>query len=287
MTTGAIDTSYEPFSREPEYIELNRGFTADLDLRPGATVLDLACGTLILGALLLPRFRGDLRMIGLDLSRRSLLIGRDLLREAGLAEHAGMPLIEASADTVPLRTGSVDAVLMGNAIHMLPDIDRLLREIRRILRPGGQFAFNSSFWAGTFVPGTEKFYDEWLKATARWIQRRDAAERAAGRPGIRRVKGGRVAGSRRWWSPEEYAAILDRNGFEVRRKTLRTVSLSRHAFETVGSWEGFAAVLVSGYPTDIACEALQATVAEGLEAVGMSAVPRHWLEITAVARARG
>jgi ubiquinone/menaquinone biosynthesis C-methylase UbiE len=284
MATDAIDTSYEPFSKEPEYLELNREFAAGLDLRPGATVLDLACGTLILAAMLLPRFRGDLRMIGLDLSRRSLLIGRDLLREAGLPQHAGMPLIEGSADTVPLRTGTVDAVLMGNAIHMLPDIDRLLREIHRILRPGGQFAFNSSFWAGTFVPGTEKFYDEWLKATARHIQRRDAEERRAGRPGIRRVKGGRVAGSRRWWSPDEYASILDRNGFDVRGRNLRTVHLSQHAFETVGSWEGFAAVLVSGYPTDIACEALQATVAEGLHAVGMTSVPRYWLELKAVAR---
>jgi ubiquinone/menaquinone biosynthesis C-methylase UbiE len=280
----AIDTSFDPFAREPEYVEVNREFADALDLAPGSTVLNLACGTLILAALLMPRYGDRLRMIGIDLSRRSMLLGRDFLRDSGLGRHAGMPLIEGSADTLPLRAGSVDAALMGNAIHMLPDIDRLLADVRRVLRPGGQFAFNTSFWAGTFVPGTERFYDEWLKATVRHIQRRDSEERAAGRPGIRRVKGGRVAGSRRWWSPEEYAAILDRNGFDVRASHRRIVQMSQSAFETIGSWEGFAAVLVSGYPTEVSCEALRATVAEALQEVGMTSVPRSWLEMTAVSR---
>lgn len=282
MTSQLIDTSYEPFSLEPEYIELNKAFVASIELPSGSKILDLACGTLTLTSLLLERFH-DVRILGLDISRRSLLLGLQSLREAGLAPDSRPELIEASADHLPLRKASMDAVIMGNAIHMLPDIERLLAEIRRVLRPGGIFAFNSSFWAGTFVPGTERFYEEWLKETAKYIKRRDEDERRAGRPGIRRVKGGLPAGSRKWLSPAEYASVLLRHGFQVRCIHERVVHLSQHAFETVGSWSGFAAVLVSGYPVETACEALSRTVGAGLEAVGMTSVPRLWLEVTAVA----
>ena len=40
IDSESIDTSYEPFSREPEYIEANRSFIRDLDLEQGRTLAE-------------------------------------------------------------------------------------------------------------------------------------------------------------------------------------------------------------------------------------------------------
>ncbi|HEU4403587.1 MAG TPA: class I SAM-dependent methyltransferase [Candidatus Polarisedimenticolia bacterium] len=281
----AIDTSYEPFSREPEYLDLNREFIRALALEGDLSVLDLACGTATLTGMILEELGRRVRVVGVDLSRRSLLIARADLGEACRFGDPGarVTLVEASGDRPPARPGSFDLVVIGNAIHCFPDRDRLLAEIRRALRPGGRFAFNTSFYAGTFVPGTERFYEEWLKEAVKRIRARDQEERRAGRPGIPRTRGrGAVAFSRPWLSPRQYGEELERHGFRVTRVHERTVMMSRRAFETVGAYEGMAAVLLSGYPVALACEALTLSVPAGLRATGLTEVPRHWLEMEAV-----
>jgi ubiquinone/menaquinone biosynthesis C-methylase UbiE len=284
-TDETVDTSYEPFSREPEYIELNRLFIRDLTLRPGSTVLDLACGTGTLSGLILAELGGRVRIVGVDLSRRSLLLARADLDAActGGSMPATTILVEGSADCLPVSSDSVDAVVMGNAIHYFHDPDHLFREIRRVLRPGGLFAFNTSFYAGTFVPGTEKFYEEWLKEAVKYLRGRDGEARRGGGPGIRRTRGqAPPAFSRRWQSPEEYLNALGRHGFGARSVNYRTVEMTQRAFETVGAYEGLAAVLLSGFPAAIASEALTRSVETALASVGLRAVPRHWLEVAVV-----
>jgi len=278
-----VDTSYEPFSREPEYIELNRLFIESLGLRGPLRLVDLACGTGTLIRLTLDRLGPGASALGVDISRRSLQLARqDLGLDAGAGQAPPVILIEASADRLPVRAGSADAVLIGNAIHCFTDLDRLLREVGRILRPGGCFAFNSSFYAGTFVPGTERFYDEWMKEAARYLLKKQEEERREGR-GFRRLRGTVApAFSRRWLSPDEFARALEGHGLRVAGTRQRTVMMGRHAFETVGAYEGLAAVLLSGFPVDLACEALTRSVAAGLLAVGMEMVPRYWLEMTAM-----
>ena len=48
---------------------------------------------------------------------------------------------------LPFEDGSIDVVVIGNAIHLMPDRDLFLRNVARVLRPGGAFAiydFNST-----------------------------------------------------------------------------------------------------------------------------------------------
>jgi SAM-dependent methyltransferase len=89
------------------------------DARP---VLDLACGT---GRLL------DLATHGLDASESMLARARAL--------RPGTPLVAADAERTPFEDRTFEAVL---CLHLLmhlgkPKIARVLRECRRILRPGG------------------------------------------------------------------------------------------------------------------------------------------------------
>ena len=153
------DPSYEPFSREPEYIEVNRGLTQGLPLAGAGAVVDLACGTGALTALVLEelgRARCDggeapvpgpaVQVIGVDRSAEALGLARQHLKNAAPnGDHAA--LLRASCDRLPLADGTVGAALMGNAIQLFDDKDRLLREVRRVLRAGGSFAFNTSFYA--------------------------------------------------------------------------------------------------------------------------------------------
>jgi len=276
-----LDTSYERFSHEPEYVELNRSFLAMLELRGPLVVLDLACGTGTLTRLLLDQVGGRAKVVGIDLSRRSLDLARVELRD--VSPPTRVDLIEATADRLPVASQVADLVIMGNAVHCIADLGSFIDEVSRVLRPGGTFAFNSSFYAGTFVPGTETFYDEWMKEAARYVQRKDQELRQAGGPGIRRERGrARPAFSRPWLTPAQFRQALEDHGFEVKRVGQSTIMMSRQAFESVGAYEGLASVLMSGYPVDLACEALTRSVASGLETAGLTEVPRYWLEVSAV-----
>ena len=95
--------------------------------RPAAQLLDLAAGTGKLTAVL--RSHGTVTAVEPD--------------PAMLGElHRQFPEVtaaEGSAEEIPLPDASVDAVLVGSAWHWF-DHDRALREIARVLRPGGVLA---------------------------------------------------------------------------------------------------------------------------------------------------
>jgi SAM-dependent methyltransferase len=92
---------------------------------PGATVADVGCGN---GVYLqrLRRRRGNPIVVGFDLS-------------AGMARAASVhaPTAVADAQALPLRDGSVDVVLCLHMLYHVPDIALAVRELRRVLRPGG------------------------------------------------------------------------------------------------------------------------------------------------------
>jgi SAM-dependent methyltransferase len=104
----------------------------------GGTVLDLGSGS---GQYLayLAACRPDIRVIGVDLSPTMIAIGREALRDAGLAGR--VELIEGDmTDFVDLAPGRVDLVSTVFALHHLPShemLGRCLGEVARIRRRDG------------------------------------------------------------------------------------------------------------------------------------------------------
>jgi ubiquinone/menaquinone biosynthesis C-methylase UbiE len=290
-----INTSYEPFSRQPEYIEVNRGFIQSLHLQDCDHILDLACGTGTLTDLIVQLYPAK-DILGLDLDRESLLLAGEHFRDLKLigADGAKIPanartlkprmlFLQGTADCLPVKDQTVDAVLMGNSIHNLPDQDLLLGEIYRVLKPGGIFAFNTSFFAGTFPPGTEKLYHEWLKLSLGYIQAKDEELRRQGRQGVKRKRGtSHQAFSKQWPTPAEFTQVLQRNNFGVTWFCHRTIRMNQRSLETVGAYAGLACVLLSGFPVELACEALEASAGPAFEAMGLTEVRRLWLEVVAI-----
>jgi ubiquinone/menaquinone biosynthesis C-methylase UbiE len=304
-----IDMSYEPFSREPEYIEANRAFIRALGLTRHMQILDLACGTATMTDLMLENLfapdgwdvlpgRGQLdvnglRVVGLDLSRESLLLGQEhlaalgfLVRQKDLREpHEAVHLVDllkGTAESLPIADDSCDLVIMGNAIQLVGNRDALFSEVKRVLRPGGSFAFNTSFYAGTYCEGTEHVYLRWVQEASAYLARRSAELKAAGLPTIKRERGKTArAFSRPWLSSADYAREMEKHGLRVQNIHERTVMLNQRCFETIGAYAGLAKVLLSGYPVRLACEALEYAAGPTLEITGMPSVPRFWLEMVA------
>lgn len=97
---------------------------------PRLRVLDAGCGDGFLLERLASR-RPDLDLVGVDMSPEELACARQRLPSNG-------SLIEATLDAVPLPDGSIDAVLSHMVLMLITDIDPVLAELRRLLRPGGE-----------------------------------------------------------------------------------------------------------------------------------------------------
>lgn len=98
------------------------------DLPRDGRVLDLACGTCDLTLDLL-KIRPDARVVGADLSRVMLELA---------ARKVPVPLVNAPAESLPFADGSFDAAMIAFGIRNVPDYRAGLRELRRVLRPGGR-----------------------------------------------------------------------------------------------------------------------------------------------------
>lgn len=99
-------------------------------------ILDVGCGTGQLAARLALETRVT-RVLGIDFSAGMLARAAQRLRATADGDVA-VSLVRADAARIPLRSGSVDAVVSTEAFHWFPDQDACLRELHRVLTPGGQ-----------------------------------------------------------------------------------------------------------------------------------------------------
>ncbi len=139
-------------------------------------VLEIGIGS----GLNLPLYGPAVRsVIGLEPSPELLRMAR----ERAAAAPVPVELLEASAETLPLDTESVDTVVTTWTLCTIPDAHRALAEVRRVLRPGGVLLFVEHGRAPE--PGV-----------ARWQDRLDPLwSRVAGGCHLNRTIDGLISGS--------------------------------------------------------------------------------------------
>jgi len=140
--TLAPDSVRSMFDRiAPVYDPMNRIMTAGLDLRwrrlaaaavvrPGDAVLDAACGT---GDFAVADLRaGAARVTGLDFSERML--------ERARRKEPRVDWVLGDLLALPFDDGAFGAATIGFGVRNVADLELALRELRRVLAPGGRVA---------------------------------------------------------------------------------------------------------------------------------------------------
>jgi len=105
------------------------------ELGPGDAALDVCCGTGDLAIELAARVGPEGTVVGCDFSEPMLELAR---RKAGDRELSQVRFEWADALELPYPDGAFDAVTVGFGARNLADLDGGLRELARVLRPGGR-----------------------------------------------------------------------------------------------------------------------------------------------------
>ena len=131
----------------PRYDFINRLLSAGRDrywrreaigataLPPNGHLLDICTGTADM-ALEAARQFPDARIVGVDFSRPMIALGVSKIERAGLSDRISLQV--APAEALPFPDHSFDATTVAFGLRNIPDRLRGLREMHRVLRPGGR-----------------------------------------------------------------------------------------------------------------------------------------------------
>jgi arsenite methyltransferase len=103
--------------------------------RAGETVVDIGAGS-GMDTFLAARHVGPTgRVIAVDMTPAMLELGRQHVAVTGLRQ---VEYVDGLAEAVPLPDGVADLVISNGVINLVPDKDRVFREVFRTLKPGGR-----------------------------------------------------------------------------------------------------------------------------------------------------
>ena len=261
--------SFTPFTQHPFFTYVNR-WILERVICPGRQVIvDLGCGPGAVTKLILERVNGQQpppRVIGVDPSPSALEKARAAI-SSRVAEF-----VQGSAEWLSKLVKSADAVVFLNAIHLVQDKPSVLAEIRRVLKPGGVLAFNSTFFAGAYVEGTSGFW-------RRWIVRSVQALREKGLD----VQHNGHAAAMEWMSADQYAAACEAARLKPTTVELLRVDMTRQALIDIGHFSLFIEGALPGVPLEEGARALEIGLERTMDELKVESVPRNWLEVVAEA----
>lgn len=108
-----------------------------VSLYPGERVLDVACGTGIVTRVAVQRFENIRNIVGVDLNPGMLDVARSNTPTTGV----NVEWRQGDACALPFPDGSFDVVSCQQGLQFIPDKAAALRDMRRVLVPGGRLVF--------------------------------------------------------------------------------------------------------------------------------------------------
>ena len=270
--------TFEAFAAHPLYTAINRSLVqqalAPLVTRPpGAplTIVDMACGTGAITRLVaeeLARQGRQARLIAVDPSADALRRAQQSIEEMGA--EADFSQGEAAALHTLVR--GADAAFFCNAIHLIADKLSAFRHMAAILAPGGILACNSAYYEGTSVEATLRFGRLWIRRAVGWLRKEHPEVQLS-----REAK----ATAMHWLTPEAYVSLLEQAGFGRIDVKQEQVMMSLDGLRDLGHYWLFIEGALPGAPLALGAAALGAAVYQAGHELGMTEVPRLWLQIVA------
>lgn len=260
--------SFVPFARHEFFTYVNRWIVERVVRRTGEVIVDLGCGPGAVTKLIVERLGGveGAEVIGIDPSPSALARAR-----AEITARC-VRFLEGTAERLSRLVSRADAVLFLNAIHLVTDKSAVLAEIRRVLPPGGRFAFNSTFFNGAYEKSTSGFWRRWVVRAMQVLKERGIAVQHTER-----------TTALQWLTPEQYGALCQEAGLRPTTVELLRVDLPPESLADIGKFSLFIEGALPGVPLEQGSEALQVGLVRALEELGLTSVPRYWLEVVAEA----
>ena len=120
-----------------KHIRWTKDTSTRMSVKTGKTALDVCCGTAD-WTIAMSRAVGDEgEVIGLDFSENMLKVGREKLEQYGIKNAK---LIHGNAMNLPFDDNQFDYVTIGFGLRNVPDYMQVLKEMYRVLKPGGIIA---------------------------------------------------------------------------------------------------------------------------------------------------
>ena len=157
----------------PKYDFLNRFLSAGIDVRwrkkalsklipyRPRTILDVATGTGDV-AIMAARMLQPEKVIGIDISRGMLELGRKKLLKEGLTDR--IELQSGDSEAIKFPDASFDAVTVAFGVRNFENLEKGLSEIRRVLKPGGQLIVLE--FSKPSIPGIQQLYSIYMRMVA-------------------------------------------------------------------------------------------------------------------------
>ena len=139
-------------------------------------ILDLGCGTGLVGAEIAPFAK---RLVGVDLSAKMLEQAKARMLYQRLEQADLVPMMQNES------TASYDVIVAADVFVYLGKLDDVVAETKRLLRPGGKFAFSVEECSGYSVNAGAEEMDYQLKNTGRYGHSSDYLARLAEANGYR------------------------------------------------------------------------------------------------------
>lgn len=118
--------------------QLHKRWRADtmkrMDVQPGKKALDVCCGTADWTIALADKIGPTGEVVGLDFSKNMLKVGEEKVKNLHLEQ---VQLVHGNAMELPFPDHTFDYVTIGFGLRNVPDYLQVLKEMNRVLKPGG------------------------------------------------------------------------------------------------------------------------------------------------------
>ena len=147
-----------------------------VDVQSGERVLDLGCGAGLDLSIYARNVGPNGRLFGLDLSEPMLEKARRNLVAVGVSN---VKWLHAPADAIPLPDNSIDLVTANGIYNLSPDKDAVMREVARVLRPGGRTIFAEIVLKSELACEVRREINDWFRCIGGALVQQDILTRLA------------------------------------------------------------------------------------------------------------
>jgi arsenite methyltransferase len=132
------------------------------DIQPGEAVLDIGCGAGF-DAFVAARLTGPKgRVAGIDVTPEMVEKAREHLRRLSL-ENVNVAFQQGEAESLPFPDEAFDVVISNGVLNLTLDKDKAVRELHRVLKPGGRAMLADMALVEALPPERDRKIDNWYQ----------------------------------------------------------------------------------------------------------------------------